>query len=197
MAERPGLLTTVAIIAIVLGALGVLSSLGSVASSAMQEQMLSLQQESMPAEQREFTRGVIELTAEYRTPMLIGALLNLVASALLITAGALALGRKTIAARLLLISVVGAAVVDLYNTYFTVVMQNAMMPMMDQMARSAAQDMPPGADASMETIMATAQFAGTLFVGFFLLLKLAYYIVTAIALGRPRVKAWFAGEADT
>lgn len=190
--ERPGILTAIAIIGIVLGSCGVLGSLGGLAGILLQDRLSSVQTgAALPQEQRQLLEQTNELNRAYRVPTTIATLANLVASTLLIVGGALTLARKAVALGLMMNTVIAALVVDLFSAGFTVFMQIKLRPLTEEMMRSAAADLPPGADAAMGSVMSAAVWVGAVFTVFWLLCKLAYYIVAMVALKKPAVKAWF------
>jgi hypothetical protein len=190
--ERPGSLTPIAIIGIVLGSLGVLAALGGIIGLLLQDQLTGLQQTAqLPEAQRELLEQTSALTRAYLVPTMIAALANLVASIFLIVGGAVLLGRKPVAVGLMTKTVIAAIVVDLYSTALAIYMQLKTKPLTDQMMRATTAEMPPGTDAALGSFMSAAVWAGAVFTVFWLLCKLAYYIVAIVALKKPAVKAWF------
>ena len=194
--ERPGILTAIAILGIILGALGLIGSLMSVGGILLQGQMLDLPGAGDIVEaQRQLAEQITEITRAYIVPTVVGAVANFVVCVLLILGGAWLLARKPAGIGLMTGTVAAAVVVDLYNTALAAYVQVKVMPLTEQMMRAAAADMPPGADAAMDSVMSAALWAGMAVTVFWLLCKLAYYIVALVALKKPAVKDWVAEGA--
>lgn len=192
-AERPGILTTIAIIGIVLGSLGMLGSLFSAAGTVLQGQLSDFQPPgaAQPAQQ-ELMQRMNEVNEAWAVPTTIGALANLLASVLLIVGGALVLAGKPVAARLMMYTLVAAIAVDLFNTGLGLLIQFRTLPLMEEMLLESTANMPQG-NGMPANVMSIAMWASAAFSLLWLVCKLAYYAVAIFALNRPQSKAWLAG----
>lgn len=190
--ERPGILTAIAIIGIILGSLGVLAALLGAAGLMVQGQITTeLSAAGAGGPELDYARQIAEVSLAYRVPTLVGALANLVVSALLIVGGAMLLARKPVAVGLMTGTIVAAIVVDLYSAALGAYVQTKIAPIQQEMTRALAAEMPAGADpAIMDSMVTAATWAGLAMAVLWLLCKLAYYIVSLVALKRPAVKGW-------
>lgn len=192
--ERPGILTAIAIIGIVLGSLGLVGALLGAAGTVVQD-LTSLEAAGQAQQaQLEIAKQMNEIAREYRVPTVVAAVANFVVSALLIVGGALLLGRKPVARGLMTVAVVAAIVVDGFSAALGIYIQIEVAPLSQEMMRSLAADtnMPPGADAAMDSVLSAMAWVGWAMAAFWLLCKVAYYVVTFVALKRPTVKDWIA-----
>lgn len=195
--ERPGILTAIAILGIILGALGLLGGLGGIAGAVVQDQVMDLP--GADETQQQLAAEMVEMTRAYMVPTVIGAVANLVVSGLLILGGSWLLVRKPAGIPLMRRTVIAAIVVDLYSAALGLYVQVKILPATQQMMRAAAAAAPgpagaPAADAAMESVMAVAMWTSLAFAVFWLVCKLAYYIVTLVALKKPDVTGWIAAE---
>ena len=174
-----------AVVAIMLGAMGVLGGCCGAATNIASGTLLAAQGEWLGAEgmpgaeqQRSIVAASQEIAAKYTPYLVLVQLLNIIASILLVVAGAFTLSVKENAGTLMLVGCGANAFNDMGIAAVTLLQQ------MESQRVLAGVVVPPGGDPNMqrvmETSMQTGMFVGACFVAGWLLVKLAFYITASV-----------------
>lgn len=205
--SRPGGVIAVAIIGLVLGSLGLFGGAMGTLGALNQDNILAQQRAILEAsaapgvDQRQIeaqvrmTELMIEAQRPYMPAMILGNLLNALASGLLCVAAVLLLMGHA-RGPLAFTAVAGlAALADvLFGALGIYVTQTSTAAMQQAMQEIVAVGSGPGAEeaGAFLSIFGSAMTTATLcWAGFWVLLKLGYYVSGALYLNRAEVKATF------
>lgn len=193
---------TLSIISIVLGALGLLGAFSGAAAFLAGPQKTMGAMKGMSAEevevQQEMAKAIVALTEDWKTFNGIVTILSFIVAAALIAGGIMSLkirkqGRDVLATTFVVaipLKVV-QAVASVWIGMATIEILHEYLPKIMQAANPPGRSLPAGAQGVATSIGEAAALLGIAFGVGWILLQLGFFIVGAIYLRKPEVRATF------
>jgi hypothetical protein len=202
---RPGLLTTLCVLAIVLGALGILNSFlgvagavgGKMLQSAMQPKAGAGISDDMQKAQEEFQANVNAVQDKYLWATIPALGFRFIAALLLLIGGIKSLSLQEPGRKVLLTACAVAVVFEILHAILQSVLNLDMMTAVNSYVEKLGDAMPSGQNDAeqvrgvMGTIVKASIIGGLVLAYFIALLKIALYVFGLIYLRRDRIRALF------
>lgn len=200
---RPGLLTTICVLAIILGVLGLLMAFmnfgGLLASEAIQQMVTPAgPQPGMPAElfeaQQDMQRQLNEVTNSFWGFLMVLAVAHFFVAGGLLAGGLRALKMRDAGRTTLLYACVGAIVFEVIRLVVGMVIQIRNIPIMDEYTQRVSESV-GGMGATIGSITKVAAVGGMVMGLFMVGLKVFFYFYSVYYLRRPATQALYSGES--